>query len=192
MVIYTAAGTHPIQSDYSHGSHFPCQNLYIHGYRASSIKVLFTQQPFLIPKGLYTRLPCIKYKTAVFTRQPFLIPKGLYTRLPCIKYKSGIYNASVSHTKRFEPRHEKTKILSKPLNHGGFSMGCNICGHFYQFKWNLFDGVQLDVAICVVVYRCTMWKLFMAFFKCFKTSGNRVLNMSGNRKAANSCQLGKA
>ena len=122
VVIYTAAGTHPIQNNYSHGSRFPCQKVYIHGCSVSSIKVLFTRQPFLIPKGLYTRLPCIKYKsTAVgthpiqndyshiscfpchkvyihgcrvsrikvlFTRQPFLIPKGLYTRLPYIKYKS--------------------------------------------------------------------------------------------------------
>ena len=40
VVIYTAAGTHPIQNDYSHGSRFLCQKVYIHGCRASSIKVL--------------------------------------------------------------------------------------------------------------------------------------------------------
>ena len=28
-------------------------------------------------------------------------PKGFYTRLPCIKYKSPIYTAAVSHAKRF-------------------------------------------------------------------------------------------
>ena len=119
MVIYTAAGTHPIQTDYSHGSPFPCQNVYIHGCRSTSIKVLFTRQSFLIPKCLLTRLPCIKYKSAIytaavshvrrflssikvlFTRQSFLIPKCLLTRLLCIKYKSAIYTAAVSHVRRF-------------------------------------------------------------------------------------------
>ena len=68
MIIYTAAGTLPIKkNDYSHGSRFPCQKVYIHGCRASSIKVLLTRQPFLKPKGLYTRLPCIKYKSAIYT-----------------------------------------------------------------------------------------------------------------------------
>ena len=85
----------PIQNDYSQGSRFPCQKVYKHGCRASSIKVLYTRQQFLIPKGLYTWLPCIKYKKrylhggcfscekvfiqgchsfgikALFTRQPF-------------------------------------------------------------------------------------------------------------------------
>ena len=42
VVIYTAAGTHPKQNNYSHGSRFPCKNFYIHGWRAFSIKVLFT------------------------------------------------------------------------------------------------------------------------------------------------------
>ena len=81
VVIYTTAGTHPIQNDYFHGSRFPCQKVYIHGCRASSIKVLFTRQPFIIPKGLYTLLPCMKYK----------VPK----------YKSAIYTAAVSHAKIF-------------------------------------------------------------------------------------------
>ena len=36
VVIYTTAGTHPIQNDYSHGSRFLCQKVYIHGCRASS------------------------------------------------------------------------------------------------------------------------------------------------------------
>ena len=67
VIIYTAAGTHPIQNYYSHGSRFPCQKVYIHGCRASIIKVLFTQQPLLIPKGSYTRLSCIKYKSAIYT-----------------------------------------------------------------------------------------------------------------------------
>ena len=111
VVIYTTAGTHPIQNDYSHGSRFLCQKVYIHGCRASSIKVLFARQPFLIPKSLYTRLPCIKYKSAIdtaavshaklffihgcrsssikalFTRQPFSMKKVLYTLLPCLLYE---------------------------------------------------------------------------------------------------------
>ena len=62
VVIYTTAGNHQIQNDYSHGSRFPCLKVYIHDCRASSTKVLYTRQPFLIPKSLYTRLPCIKYK----------------------------------------------------------------------------------------------------------------------------------
>ena len=37
----------------------------------------------------------------LFSRQPFPMPKSLYTRLPCIKYKSAIYTAAVSHDKRF-------------------------------------------------------------------------------------------
>ena len=63
VVIYTTARTHPIHNDYSHDSRFPCQKVYIHGCRASSIKMLYTRQPFLIPKGLHTRLSCIKYKS---------------------------------------------------------------------------------------------------------------------------------
>ena len=100
VVIYTTAGTHPIQNDYSHGSRFPCQNVYIHGCRASSIKVLFTRQPFLIPKSLYTWLPCIKYKSAIYTAA--VSHANMFsTRLPCIKYKSAIYTAAVSHAKSF-------------------------------------------------------------------------------------------
>ena len=37
----------------------------------------------------------------LFSRQPFPMPKGLYTRLLCIHYKSVIYTAAVSHAKRF-------------------------------------------------------------------------------------------
>ena len=37
--VYTTAGNHSIQNDFSHGSRFPCQKVYIHGCRASSIKV---------------------------------------------------------------------------------------------------------------------------------------------------------
>ena len=62
----------------SHGSRFPCQKVYIHGCRASSLKALFTRQPFCIPEGLYTRLSCIKYKSAIYvgcsinTRKDFI------------------------------------------------------------------------------------------------------------------------
>ena len=87
VVIYTTAGTYPIQNDYSHGSRFTCQKVYIHGCRASSIKVLFTRQPFFIPKGLYTRLPCIKYKSAIYTAavshaKRYFLWQRIYTRLP--------------------------------------------------------------------------------------------------------------
>ena len=37
----------------------------------------------------------------LFSRQQFPMPKRLYTRLPCIKYKSVIYTAAVFHTKGF-------------------------------------------------------------------------------------------
>ena len=45
-------------------------------------------------------------------------------------------------------------------------MGCNVfcvCGIFYQLKQNLFDGVQLDVAICVPVHDVET----VAYFKCY-------------------------
>ena len=76
VVIYSTAGTQPKQNDYSHGSHFPCH------------------------KKLYTRLPCIKYKSVNYTTA-VSHPKSSYTRLPCIKYKSDIYTATVSHAKCF-------------------------------------------------------------------------------------------
>ena len=79
VVIYTTAGTHPIQNDCSQGSRFPCQNVYKHGCRASSIKVLFTRQPFLIPKSLYTRLPCINHKSAIYTAAVSHVKMFLYT-----------------------------------------------------------------------------------------------------------------
>ena len=37
----------------------------------------------------------------LLSRQQFLMPKSLYTRLQCIKYKSVIYTTAVSHTKKF-------------------------------------------------------------------------------------------
>ena len=37
----------------------------------------------------------------LFSRQPFPMSKSLYTRVPCIKYKSVINTAAVYHTKRF-------------------------------------------------------------------------------------------
>ena len=79
VVIYTTAGNHPIQNDYSHGSRFPCQKVYIHGCHASSIKVLFTRQPILIPKSLYIRLPCMKYKIAIYLAAVSHAKRFLYT-----------------------------------------------------------------------------------------------------------------
>ena len=89
-----------MQNDYSHGSRFTCQNVYIYGCRALSIKVLFTRQPFIIPKGLYTRLPCINYKSAIYTAA-VSYAKMIYTRLPFFQNKSVIYTAAVFHAKRF-------------------------------------------------------------------------------------------
>ena len=79
VVIYTTAGNHPIQNDYSHGSRFPCQKVYIHGCHASSIKVLFTRQPILIQKSLYIRLPCMKYKIAIYLAAVSHAKRFLYT-----------------------------------------------------------------------------------------------------------------
>ena len=62
--------------------------------------MLFTRQPFLIPKSLYTRLPCIKYKSAIHTAAVSRA-KCFYTRLPFIQYKNVIYTAAVFHEKRF-------------------------------------------------------------------------------------------
>ena len=100
VIIYMAAGTHSIQNDFSHGSRFPCQKVYIHGCRASSLKVLFTWQPFLTPK-IYIHSCRASSIKSLFTRQPFLMPKGKYTRLPCIQNKSVIYTAAVVNAKRF-------------------------------------------------------------------------------------------
>ena len=100
VVIYTTAGTHPIQNDYSHGSRFPCQKIYIHGCRASNIKVLFTRQPFLIPKGLYTRLPCIKYKNAIYTAAVSHAKWFLHTAaVHPVYFLNVIYTASVFNEK---------------------------------------------------------------------------------------------
>ena len=65
LFIYTAAG-HPVSRRYLHGSRFPFQKFYIHGCRATSIKSLFTRQPFLMP-GLNKRLPCIHDKIVIYT-----------------------------------------------------------------------------------------------------------------------------
>ena len=97
-LIYTTAGTHPIQKHNSHGSRFPCQKVYIHSYRASSKKVLYTWQPFLIPKGLYTWLSCMKYKSAIYKAAVFHA-KRFYSGLSFIQYKSLIYTVAVFHAK---------------------------------------------------------------------------------------------
>ena len=65
LFIYTAAG-HPVSRRYLHGSRFPFQKLYIHGCRATSIKSLFTRQPFLMSEGLNKRLPCIHDKIVIY------------------------------------------------------------------------------------------------------------------------------
>ena len=153
MVIYTTAGTHPILNDYSHGSRFPCQNVYIYGCRASSIKVLFTGQPFVShDKGC--RLSSIK---ALFTRQPFSVQNVLYTLLPCLQYEMDIYTAVIPKAKIITNKKNarivcflETKLikyhvsLCKMQNASRhefkfFSTECNIfcvCGHFYQLKEN--------------------------------------------------------
>ena len=55
VVIYTAAGTHPI------------------------LKCLFTRQPFTMPKALYTRLPCIQYKIVIYTSAVYHVKRVIYT-----------------------------------------------------------------------------------------------------------------
>ena len=54
VVIYTTAGTHPIQNNYSHGSRFHA-------------------------KSLYTRLPCIKFKNDIYTAAGSHAKRFLYT-----------------------------------------------------------------------------------------------------------------
>ena len=74
---------------------------YIHDCRKSSdTKRLFSWQPFPMSKRLYTRLPCIKYKSVIYTAA-VSHTKNLYTRLPCIMYKHAISTAAVSHAKWF-------------------------------------------------------------------------------------------
>ena len=65
--------------------------IYIHGCRASSIKVLSTRQPFLIPKGFYTRLPFIKFKNVIHTAAVFHA-RVLYTLLQCFQYEMDTCN----------------------------------------------------------------------------------------------------
>ena len=66
----------------------------------------------------------------LFSRQPFSMPKSLYTRLPCIKYKGVIYTAAVSHTKIFiytaaVHRVQKTLFTRQAfLMPNGFIHGC--------------------------------------------------------------------
>ena len=55
VVIYTAAGTHPI------------------------LKCLFTRQPFTMPKALYKRLPCIQYKIVIYTSAVYHVKRVIYT-----------------------------------------------------------------------------------------------------------------
>ena len=49
------------------------------------------------------------------------MPKSLYTRLPCIKYKSIIYTAAVSHSKRFIYTAAVHKVLKRYLHGNCFS-----------------------------------------------------------------------
>ena len=120
VVIYMAAGTHPIQNDYSHGSRFSCQNVYIYGCRASSIKMLFTRQTFLIPNGLYTRLPCIKYKSAIFTAAVSHAKMYIYN----IRY---IHGCRLSSIKALFTRR---RFLCKTLN----SISLTVYGKISNFR----------------------------------------------------------
>ena len=53
---------------------------YIHDCRNSSdTKRLFSRQPFPVPKSLYTRLSCIKYKSAIYTAAVSYIKRAIYT-----------------------------------------------------------------------------------------------------------------
>ena len=74
----------------------------------------------LIPKCLYTRLPCIKYKRV--TQQPLLIPKCLYTRLLFIKYKNAICTAAVSHAQGFFTHGCRSFSIKSSLTRQLFSM----------------------------------------------------------------------
>ena len=69
----------PLYDSYLHGSRSSCQNVYIHGCLASSIKYLFTGQPFVMPKGLYMRLMCIQYKIVIYTAAVNHTKRFLYT-----------------------------------------------------------------------------------------------------------------
>ena len=74
---------------------------YIHDCRnASDTKRLFSRQPFPMPKGLYTRLPCIKYKSVIYTAAVSHTKKFIYTAAVHKVYKRYLHG-SVSHAKRF-------------------------------------------------------------------------------------------
>ena len=53
-----------------------------------------------MPKGLYTRLPCIQYKIATYTAAVFHDKKFMYTTA-VHSVKGVIYTAAVFHSKRF-------------------------------------------------------------------------------------------
>ena len=65
---------------------YPVQNTgflngsgYIHDCRKNDTKRLFSRQPFPMPKSLYTRLPCIKYKNVIYTAAVFHSKRFIYT-----------------------------------------------------------------------------------------------------------------
>ena len=64
-------------------------------------RILFLQKCLLNGSGYIHDCRNASDTKRLFSRQPFPMPKLLYTRLPCIKYKSVIYTAAVSHTKNF-------------------------------------------------------------------------------------------
>ena len=58
---------------YTAAVRFSRRKVYIHGCRLSSIKALFTQQPFPMQNVLYTLLPCLQYEMDIYTA---VIPKA--------------------------------------------------------------------------------------------------------------------
>ena len=89
--IYTAA-EHPVQSShYSHASRFSCRKVLYN--------VLCIRQPFLMPKGLYTRLQSIQFKVVIHT--------------PVVSNsESFIYTAAVNPAEKLFSRQ---LLLSKPM-----------------------------------------------------------------------------
>ena len=182
MVINTTAGTHPIQNDYSHGSRFPCQKNYIHGCRASSIKVLFTRQPFLIPKKLYTRLPCIKYKNAIYTAAVSHAKWFLHTAAVHPVYKRYLHGIRFQWKTYY--KHCCCASSMKWIHvftRQSFIKQKNM--RLWSFISVLAKLIWWRSTWCCYMYICTKARCENCSWH-LETSGNRVWNMSGTKKAA--------
>ena len=90
----------------------------------------------------------------LFSRQPFPMPKSLYTRLPCIKYKSVIYTAAISHTKRFIYTAAVHKVYQCYLHGSGFTCqkvfihGCLSSSIKALFTWQPFSMQNFYIHCC--------------------------------------------